>query len=94
MTDYSNYIERDAFNEALYNLVEEYLQNKDAYPTDTMLAISSSTMEIKLGIQIDFIIGWETYSIQSLLRNNEDNSGIEVDIDATHEIASSHFFVK
>jgi len=94
MSDYSSYIERDTFNESLYNLVEEYLQDKDAYPTDTLLAINNSTMEINLGIQADFLVGWETYPIQSLIRNNEDNSGKEVDIDATHEIASSHFFVR
>jgi hypothetical protein len=28
MSDYSSYTERDAFNEALCNLVEEYLQEK------------------------------------------------------------------
>ena len=94
MSDYSSYTERDAFNEALCNLVEEYLQDKDAYPDDTVLAVNSKTMEIELGIQADFIHGWETYSIQSLIRNNEDNSGKETDIDATHELASSYFFVR
>jgi hypothetical protein len=94
MSDYSSYTERDAFNEALCNLVEEYLQDKDVYSEDTVLAIKSKTMEIELGSQTDFIKGWETYPIQSLIRNNEDNSGIEVDIDATHELASSYFFVR
>lgn len=94
MSDYSSYIERDAFNEALCNLVEDYLQDKDAYSEDTVLAINSKTKEIELGTQVDFSIGWNTYSIQSLIRNNEDNSGIEVDIDATYELASSYFFVR
>lgn len=43
MSDYSSYTERDAFNEALCNLVEEYLQEKDARPTDTVLAVNSKT---------------------------------------------------
>lgn len=94
MSDYSSYTERDAFNEALCNLVEEYLQDKDVYSEDTVLAIKSKTMEIELGSQTDFIKGWETYPIQSLIRNNEDNSGKEADIDATHELASSYFFVR
>lgn len=94
MSDYSSYTERDAFNEALCNLVEEYLQDKDAYPADTVLAINRKTMEIKLGTLGDFVTGWETYPIQSLIRNNEDNSGEEADIDATHELASSNFFVR
>lgn len=94
MSDYSSYTERDAFNEALCNLVEEYLQDKDAYSEDTLLAINSKTMEIELGTQTDFVPGWETYEIQSLIRNNEDNSGKEADIDATYELASSYFFVR
>jgi len=32
MSDYSSYTEIDAFNEALCNLVEEYFQDKDAFP--------------------------------------------------------------
>lgn len=94
MSDYSSYTERDAFNEALCNLVEEYLQDKDAYSEDTLLAINSKTKEIELGTQADFVPGWETYAIQSLIRNNEDNSGEEADIDATFDIASSFFFVR
>lgn len=94
MSDLSSYTERDAFNEALCNLVEEYLQDKNAYADDTLLAINSKTMEIALGTQADFVTGWETYPIQSLIRNNEDNSGEEADIDATHELASSNFFVR
>jgi len=94
MSDYSSYTERDAFNEALCNLVEEFLQDKDAYPADTVLAIKEKTMEIELGAQTDFVKGWKTYSIQNLIRDNEDNSGQEADIDATHELASSFFFVR
>ena len=45
MTNYSSYTERDAFNEALCNLVEEYLQDKDAYPSDTVLAINRKNNE-------------------------------------------------
>ena len=43
MSDYSSYTERDAFNEALCNLVEEYLQEKDARSTDTVLAVNTKT---------------------------------------------------
>lgn len=94
MSDYSSYTERDAFNEALCNLVEEFLQDKDAYPDDTVLAINNKTMEIELGTPTVFISGWESYPIQNFIRINEDNSGVEVDIDATHELASSYFFVR
>lgn len=94
MSDYSTYAERDAFNEALCNLVEEYLQESDARPENTVLAINAKTLEIELGTNADFKAGWETYPIQSLIRNNEDNSAKEADIDATHELASSYHFVR
>ena len=94
MSDYSSYTERDAFNEALCNLVEEFLQDKDAYSEETVLAINSKTMEIELGTKTDFLTGWDTFAIQNLIRNNEDNSGQEADIDAIHELASSYLFVR
>ena len=94
MSDYSSYTERDAFNEALCNLVEEYLQEKDARSTDTVLAVNKKTKKIQLGTKIEFAAGWETYPIGNLIRDNEDNSGTEADIDATFEIASSFFFVR
>lgn len=94
MSDYSSYIERDAFDESLCNLIEEYIQDKNAYSVDTVLAINNQTLEIELGIPTDFDNEWRTYSIQTLIRNNEDNTGKEADIDATHEIASSFLFVR
>jgi FKBP-type peptidyl-prolyl cis-trans isomerase (trigger factor) len=94
MSDYSNYTERGAFNEALCNLVEEYLQEKDARPTDTVLAVNSKTKKIELGTKTEFTAGWETYPIEKLIRDNEDNSCKEVDIDATFDIASSFYFVR
>ena len=94
MSDYSSYTERDSFNEALCNLVEEFLQDNDAYSEETVLAINSKTMEIELGTKTDFLTGWDTFAIQNLIRNNEDNSGQEADIDAIHELASSYLFVR
>ena len=94
MSDYSSYTERDAFNEALCNLVEEYLQEKDARSTDTVLAVNTKTKNIELGTKIEFAAGWETYPIGNLIRDNEDNTGKEADIDATFEIASSFYFVR
>ena len=94
MSDYSSYTKRDAFNEALCNLVEEYLQEKDARTTDTVLAVNAKTKKIELGTKTEFAAGWETYPIGNLIRENEDNSGTEADIDATFEIASSFYFVR
>jgi len=94
MSDYSSYTERDAFNEALCNLIEEYLQDQNIYPVETVLAINTKTMEIELGAESVFDSQWEKYSLATLIRINEDNTGKEADIDATHELASKYYFVR
>ena len=43
----SNYPQRNAFNEALYETVEEFLQEIDIRPSDTVLAVNSKTLETK-----------------------------------------------
>jgi len=32
MSDYSSYVERDNFNEQIYELISEYIENSEAYP--------------------------------------------------------------
>jgi hypothetical protein len=40
MSDLSTYTKRDSFNETLYNVVEEYLNEKEVHPAETVLGIS------------------------------------------------------
>jgi len=94
MSDLSTYTKRDAFNEILYNMVEEYLNEKDAHPAETVLAINRKTKATKLAAKTDFTAGWELYPIDKLIRLNEDNETEEVDVDATFDIASSIYFVR
>jgi len=94
MSDLSTYTKRDAFNETLYNMVEEYLNEKDAHPAETVLAINRKTKATKLGTKTEFTAGWELFPIDKLIRINEDDEAEEVDIDATFEIASSIYFVR
>jgi len=94
MGDYSSYIERDQFNENICELVEEYLGDIDLYPIDTILAIKEETFELKLCSPGEIDSSWTTYEIQSLIRDNEDGTGKETDIDSTNEIANSYFFVR
>ena len=42
MSDLSTYTKRDAFNETLYSVVDEYLNEKEAHPAETVLAISKT----------------------------------------------------
>jgi hypothetical protein len=94
MSDISTYTKRDAFNEILYSLVEEYLNEKDAHPAETVLAINRKTKATKLGTKTEFTAGWELFPIDKLIRKNDEDETEEVDIDATFEIASSIYFVR
>lgn len=94
MGDYSSYIERDQFNEKIFELVEEFLEDINSYPTDLVLAIQNETYELKLCSPNDIVGNWDTYKISSLLRDNESQTGKEVDIDTTNDIASHYYFVK
>ena len=94
MGDYSSYIERDQFNVKICELVEEYLGEIDLYPINTVLAIKDDTFDLKLCSPSEIDKDWTAYGILSLIRDNEDETGKEIDIDATNEIASKFFFVK
>lgn len=94
MADLSTYNKRDAFNETLYSVVEEYLNERDAHPAETVLAINRKTKATKLGTKTEFNAGWELFPIDKLIRTNEDDEIEEVDIDATFDIASSFYYVR
>jgi hypothetical protein len=94
MSDLSTYTKRDAFNETLYCVVEEYLNEKDTHPAEKVLAINRKTKATKMGTKTEFTPGWELYPIDKLIRINDENETVEVDIDATFDIASSFYFVR
>jgi len=94
MSDLSTYTKRDAFNETLYNVVEEYLNEKETHPAETVLAINRKTKATKLGTKTEFTNGWELFAIEKLVRINDEDETEEVDIDATFDIASAFYFVR
>lgn len=94
MSDLSTYIQRDAFNEILYSMVKEYLNEKEASSAESVLAINRKTKATKLGTKTEFTADWELFPMDKLIRLNDDDSSEEVDIDATFEIASLFYFVR
>lgn len=93
MPDYNSYTDRDAFSRALCDMVEEYLQERNQ-PAGTVLAVNPLTMETGLGAGGDFENPWEKYPVETFIRDNEDSTGKEVDVDATYELASKYYFVR
>ena len=94
MADYSSHVDRDLFDQAIYDIVNDYLENNDSYPEEIVLAVRSETKELQLCTKEEVNEDWDTYPITSLIRDNEDGTKKEVDIDETYELASSYFFVR
>jgi len=88
-----SYIDRNLFNERICDLIEEYLDNVEAY-TDEVLAVQKTTKELHLLSETVLDQQWNIYPIKKFLRKSEDGSEMEVDIDATLDLADSYFFLR
>jgi hypothetical protein len=93
MSDYSNYAKRDAYNEAIFNKINEYLEEKDIYSANAVLAINKKSKEIEYGEPAKYGDKWDIYNIEKLIRNGE-NRELEPDVDETFELASKYYFVR
>ncbi len=80
------------FDDQLFEAVQEYLDNKEAYPANSVLAINAETKNISIVISAD-CTNCDQYELASLIRNSEQGT-TEPDCDATCEIASQYYFVR
>lgn len=100
MKEYSTTQERDAFNESIVELVQEYLEDKGSYLNDgndenaVGLSVNPQTLVLTLCRNDNNPQGCDFYPIEELIRSNEDNTDDEPDCDATFDLASSYHFVK
>jgi hypothetical protein len=88
-----SYIDRNLFNEGICGLIDEYLDNVEAY-TNEVLAVQKKTKKLQLASENELNQEWDIYPIKRFLRKNEEGSGLEVDIDATLDLADSYFFLR
>lgn len=93
MKEYSTVQERDAFDERIFEIVQEYIEDGNS-ESNFGLSINPQTLELALISSENNHEGWDFYSIEGLIRPNENNIGIEPDCDATHELASKYCFVR
>jgi hypothetical protein len=91
MKTQDNYIARNLFNEVVFALISEYLENEDAF-TDEVVAVNLNTKELQLISPKMLEAGWESYPVSQFIRKNEDGSGLEPDVDATLDLADNYFF--
>ena len=82
-----------AFDERISGTIQEYIKNKDSYPTDTVLAINNETKEIIIDSPEKLANNIDKYELSSLIYTNEEGQQ-EPDTDETFEIASGYYFVR
>lgn len=80
------------FEEQIFDVLQEYIDNKEDYPNDAVLIVRNSNHEVSIDSQDEFP-KCTTYEIENYLRS-DDAGDIEPDIDAVNELASKYFFVR
>lgn len=80
------------FDDQIFEAVQEFLNNKEAYSTDCVLAINAKTKNISIASPSD-CAKCDQYALASLIRISEQGSP-EPDCDATHDLAAQYYFVR
>jgi len=79
------------FDGVVAELVSMYLNNMDAYPVDTVVAVQKGTNDIQLTSTKKVKRQWKGFPIFSFIKENDKQTGMEVDILATHHLACNYF---
>ena len=82
-----------AFDEQIWETVQEYLDEKDCYSSDVVLAINGDTHEIMVESPSKLTDNYDQYNLSSLIRPDEEGNP-EPDGDATEEIANLYFCIR
>jgi len=85
------YVDGNHFCEVVAELVTVFLNNMDEYPSDTVVAVQRETKDLQLTSQDRVEKEWEKFPVFSFTRKNKEHYGIEVDMDATHALASNYY---
>ena len=88
MSDYSTVQERNEFENNIFDQVQDYLSNKDAYVDNIGLIINTQSLEINLGIKEECSENEEWHDLDDLINDNEP------DCDAIYDLASSYCFIR
>lgn len=78
MKEYSTVQERDAFNERIFEIVQEYLED-GILESNFGLSINPQTLELAIVSPENNPEGWDFHPIDGLIRLNKNNTGNEPD---------------
>lgn len=94
MKEFDSILELNTFNEKIFDSINEYLSESNVDLENDILAINNKTLDIQICNSENVVESWDYYKIKSLIRDNEDGTGIEPDNDETWLIANKYIFVR
>ncbi len=93
MSDYCSVQDRNDFNEKIFEIIQEYLNNTDSYQKEVGISIEPRTLALDLCTKDDCTPNLDWYDINNLITEDEDGN-MEPDCDATYDLASSDCFIE
>ena len=101
MKNYSTFQERNKFEEKIFEVVQEYIDDEISFRMErgnfagnVGLCVNPKTLELVIEGRGKVRPDWDFYPMERFIRPTNDNAGDEPDCDATHELASSYCFIK
>ncbi len=82
-----------AFDQEIWDKVQEYINDYEDYDDDVVLAINDKNYEVVIDSAKNLSDDYVQYDLSELIRHDEQGF-IEPDCDATNELANKYFFVR
>ena len=82
-----------AFGQLIWEKVQEYLNDRDCYGSDVVIAINNDSYDVVIGSPTNLSKDFEQYPISTLIRKDEQGD-FKPDCDVTDQIANQYFFVR
>lgn len=82
-----------AFDQEIWDKVQEYINDSEDYSDDVVLAINDKNYEVVIDSAKNLSDDYKQYDLSSLIRADE-HGLMEPDCDATNDLANKYFFVR
>lgn len=82
-----------AFDQEIWDKVQEYINDYEDYDDDVVLAINDKNYEVVIDSAKNLSDDYVQYDLSELIRHDEQGF-IEPDCDAINELANKYFFVR
>ena len=91
-SDFDSIQNRNAFEQETYNLLADFLEEKELHPAESVLAVNKHSREVSIGALAEFSDDWECHNLESFFCEEE---GETIPCcDAIADLAASFFFIR